>query len=241
MGGEDDEDAAYADDGTRALPPRRVISREQALRLGELQEFWCARKCFVREILNAREIIVADDDDEDVVVMRSGADASTASVGDGVLASELYEMAAAGSSRTPASVGRESCPQSVIRRVDICGFVVERRTRKDSKVIFTLDDGSGCIECVVWTQDADGASHGSAELFGIAGTADGAAVMVKDIRVGTLARVQGKIRDWEGHRQINAIGVQVDLDPNQELLFWLDAAERKLLDLPVAIAPKGSC
>jgi hypothetical protein len=222
MGGED----GIADaDGTSALPPRRVISRKQARRLGELQEFWCARKCFVKEILNAREIIVADDDDgDDVVVMRSGADASTASVGDGVLASELYEMAAPGAMKAPASVGRESCPQSVIRRVDICGFVVERRTRKDSKVIFTLDDGSGCIECVVWTQDADGASHGSAELFGIAGTADGAAVMVKDIRVGTLARVQGKIRDWEGHRQINAIGVQVDLDPNQELLFWLDAA-----------------
>lgn len=226
MGHEDRVDADDdADDGTGALPPRLVISREQASKLGKLQEFWCARKCFVKEILNAREIIVADDDDEDVAVMRSGADASTASVGDGVLASELYEMAAAGSSGAPASVEtRESCPQSVIRRVDICGFVVERRTRKDSKVIFTLDDGSGCIECVVWTQDADGASHGSAELFGIAGTADGAAVMVKDIRVGTLARVQGKIRDWEGHRQINAIGVQVDLDPNQELLFWLDAA-----------------
>jgi hypothetical protein len=223
MGGEDDD----GDDGTavRALPPRMVISREQARRLGELHEFWCARKCFVWEILNAREIIVVDDggDGGDAIAERSRADASTGSVSDGVLASELYEMATP-DARACVSVGRESRPQSVIRRVDICGFVVERRTRKDSKVIFTLDDGSGCIECVVWTQDTDGASNGSAELFGIAGTADGAAVMVKGIRVGTLARVQGKIRDWEGHRQINAIGVQVDLDPNQELLFWLDVA-----------------
>jgi hypothetical protein len=36
--------------------------------------------------------------------------------------------------------------------------------------------------------------------------------------------VQGRIRDWNGRRQINANAVQVDLDPNEELLFWLDAS-----------------
>jgi aspartyl/asparaginyl-tRNA synthetase len=112
----------------------------------------------------------------------------------------------------------------IARRIEVCGFVVEKRKRKDSKVMFTVDDGSGCVECVVWTHDGDAASGEQMELFGIASTADGAAAVARDIRVGSLARVQGRVRDWNGRRQINANAVQVDLDPNEELLFWLDVS-----------------
>ena len=76
---------------------------------------------------------------------------------------------------------------------------------------------------MVWTQDG-GVSGEQLEMFGIGGTPDGAATVAKEIRVGTLACVQGRIRDWQGRRQINVDAVQPDLDPNEELLFWLDAS-----------------
>jgi len=76
---------------------------------------------------------------------------------------------------------------------------------------------------VVWTQDG-GVSGEQLEMFGIGSTADGAVTVAKEIRVGTLVRVQGRIRDWQGRRQINVDTVQPNLDPNEELLFWLDAS-----------------
>lgn len=126
-------------------------------------------------------------------------------------ASETYELAR-----------RETGCAKIVRRVEVCGYVVEKRTRKDSKVVFTLDDGSGCVECVVWVRPSDAATGERVEMFGIASAQDSAAALADDIRIGSLARVQGKVRDWQGNRQINVNSVQIDLDPNEELLFWLD-------------------
>ena len=165
------------------------------------------------DVLEAREIAIVDD-----------ASDGGEGVDDG-RASELYEMRGrASEGEGDGTKASETKASFVARRVEVCGFVVEKRRRKDSKVIFTVDDGSGCVECVVWTQDGDAVSGEQMELFGIASTADGAAAVARDIRVGSLARVQGRIRDWNGRRQINATAVQVDLDPNEELLFWLDAS-----------------
>jgi hypothetical protein len=207
-----DGDAARAVRGAR-LPERARVTRANAERLGTEQQFWCTRKCFVRDVLEAREIAIVDD-----------ASDGGEGVDDG-RASELYEMRGrASEGEGDGTKASETKASFVARRVEVCGFVVEKRRRKDSKVIFTVDDGSGCVECVVWTQDGDAVSGEQMELFGIASTADGAAAVARDIRVGSLARVQGRIRDWNGRRQINATAVQVDLDPNEELLFWLDAS-----------------
>lgn len=184
---------------------RRELSQSDASRLGAEASFWCATKCFVREILDGVELTFAS---EDVGDGEGGEDGR---------ASETYELAR-----------RDAGHAKVVRRVELCGYVVEKRTRKDSKVIFTLDDGSGCVECVVWVQDSDAATGERLEMFGIASAQDGAAALADDIRIGSLARVQGKVRDWQGSRQINANSVQIDLDPNEELLFWLDVVENGL-------------
>lgn len=184
---------------------RRELSQSEASRLGEEASFWCVTRCFVREILDGVELSFGSEEMGD---------------GEGVMdgrASETYEL-----------VNREEGRAKIVRRVEVCGYVVEKRTRKDSKVIFTLDDGSGCVECVVWVQDSDAATGERLEMFGIASAQDGAAALADDIRIGSLARVQGKIRDWQGSRQINANSVQIDLDPNEELLFWLDVVGNEL-------------
>ncbi|CEF97487.1 OB-fold nucleic acid binding domain, AA-tRNA synthetase-type [Ostreococcus tauri] len=194
---DDDDEDAMGNDREFKVRRRRVDAAE-ARALGKRQSFWCTTKCFVREILRADELTF---EEEEV----SEAEASER-------ASECYEL-------------RRKVGTTIARRVEVCGYVVERRTRKDSKVIFTLDDGTGCVECVVWMQDGDAATGERSDLFGIASAADGAAALAKEIRVGSLARVQGVVRHWRGHRQINTKSVQIDLDPNQECLFWLDVTE----------------
>ena len=168
----------------------------------------------MREVLEGREIAVVDDSVEN-------SDGELVHGEDEGLASEMYELRRRGGGVSVQAASEET--PRVVRRVEICGFVVERRVRKDSKIIFTVDDGSGCVECVVWTQDG-GVSGEQLEMFGIGSTPDGAVTVAKEIRVGTLACVQGRIRDWQGRRQINVDAVQPDLDPNEELLFWLDAS-----------------
>ena len=223
----DNLDAARASDAHAStnehavcgIPPRVRRSRASCEdTYGSEQQFWCYTKCFIADILRAREVVIVDDecdacDDhvvDDVMIAEGDENAEVREK-----SSEVYEV---------ASSTNAEATTSIIRKVDVCGYVVERRARKDSKVFFTLDDGSGCIECVIWAQEGDDDVGERNELFGIAGAGDGAAAVAQDIRVGTLVRVQGRIKDWRNRRQINASAVQVDLDPNSELLFWLDAA-----------------
>ena len=55
-----DGDAARAVRGAR-LPERARVTRANAERLGTEQQFWCTTKCFVRDVLEAREIAIVDD------------------------------------------------------------------------------------------------------------------------------------------------------------------------------------
>ena len=214
-----DAHASTSDRAVYGLPPRVRRSRASCEgTYGGEQQFWCYTKCFIADILRAREVVIVDNDcdayDDDVL-----SDALIDEVGENSevreKSSEVYEVARRTSTEATASI---------IRKVDVCGYVVERRARKDSKVFFTLDDGSGCIECVIWAQEGDDSVGECSELFGIGSAGDGAAAVAQDIRIGTLVRVQGRIKDWQSRRQINASAVQVNLDPNSELLFWLDAA-----------------
>ena len=213
MTADDEFDDASGEEAS-ALPERKRMTRGDARRLGDGQQFWCVTKCFVREVLEGREIAIVDDSVEN-------SDGELVHGEDEGLASEMYELRRRGGGVSDQAASEET--PRVVRRVEICGFVVERRVRKDSKIIFTVDDGSGCVECVVWTQDG-GVSGEQLEMFGIGSTPDGAVTVAKEIRVGTLACVQGRIRDWQGRRQINVDALQPDLDPNEELLFWLDAS-----------------
>ena len=148
-----DGDAARAVRGAR-LPERARVTRANAERLGTEQQFWCTTKCFVRDVLEAREIAIVDD-----------ASDGGEGVDDG-RASELYEMRGrASEGEGDGTKASETKASFVARRVEVCGFVVEKRRRKDSKVIFTVDDGSGCVECVVWTQDGDAVSGEQMELL----------------------------------------------------------------------------
>ncbi len=77
----------------------------------------------------------------------------------------------------------------------MCGYVVERRTRKDSKVIFTLDDGTGCVECVVWMGMDETGTAGGGGTDGTVG-ADAFGVDPDGLRVGALVRIQGRKGGW---------------------------------------------
>lgn len=92
-------------------------------------------------------------------------------------------------------------------------------TRRDA-----VDDGTGCLECVVWLNSAG--DDGGATL-----TAGGGAVSngdfsidLRGLRLGALVRCQGRVAEYREKLQLKVDAVQRCDDANAEPLFWLDHA-----------------
>jgi len=109
------------------------------------------------------------------------------------------------------------------RKCEMMGHVVTLNVR-DNKTFFTLDDGTGCIECVVWMNSAGDDGGGTM-------TAGGGAIAVGDfsidrtgLRLGALVRVQGRVSEYRDRKQLVVNAVRRCVDANAESLFWLDHA-----------------
>ncbi|MQM21064.1 hypothetical protein Taro_054095 [Colocasia esculenta] len=123
-----------------------------------------------------------------------------------------------------------------VSRAEAVGVVVTR-DRRDKFLRFLLDDGTGCVPCILWLNyhhllrlPAEGAAAAPApiprhlvgrspsEIEMLGRVAEGHA---ERALLGALVRVRGRVTAYRGAVQLTVDGVAVERDPNAEALHWL--------------------
>ncbi|XP_028783257.1 CST complex subunit STN1 [Neltuma alba] len=133
-----------------------------------------------------------------------------------LLAFDLHSL-----TQTPSSsFSRRGIPLS---RAEAVGTVTSRDLKPDRFLRFTLDDGTGCVSCILWLNQLSFPCSAqlpiSPDVALIAASAAGFADLVQ---LGKVARVRGQITRFRGAVQITVSDVVIESDPNAEILHWLD-------------------
>lgn len=134
---------------------------------------------------------------------------------------------------------QQTSPPSFLRRgrtvtrAELVGIVVSR-DRRDKFLRFLIDDGTGCVPCVLWLNHQYLNANASSELSDSDPTAEMALKMSEEVLLGTLLRVRGKIVMYRGAIQIAVRDVVLEKDPNVEVLHWLQCVRlaKECYDLP---------
>ncbi|GJN31573.1 hypothetical protein PR202_gb19987 [Eleusine coracana subsp. coracana] len=145
-----------------------------------------------------------------------------------ILAADLLSLTAQPTS--PPSFLR--CGRTVAR-AEIVGVVVSR-DRREKFLRFLVDDGTGCIPCVLWLNHQYLNANNSSRVSDSDPTAEMALKMSEEVRLGTLLRVRGKIAVYRGAIQITVRDVVLEKDPNVEVLHWLQCVRmaKECYDFP---------
>ncbi|KAG6535013.1 hypothetical protein ZIOFF_008930 [Zingiber officinale] len=109
-----------------------------------------------------------------------------------------------------------SHPCMQVWRLETVGVVVSK-DRTGDFLKFVVDDGTGCIPCII---DLTDRSH-----LGLAAEVETERVLreAATVELGKLVRVRGKITQGEeGGLQLKVRDVGVEDDPNMEPLHWMD-------------------
>ncbi|KAI8867752.1 hypothetical protein GQ42DRAFT_164584 [Ramicandelaber brevisporus] len=99
-----------------------------------------------------------------------------------------------------------------LRSVEIVGIVTSV-DEKHQMLIYTVDDGTGSVSCVVWINEAVRNSFDNRP---------------KALAVGTLVRISGRVGEYRGAKQllVNAdTGIDTLDDPNAETAAWMERLE----------------
>eukprot|EP01135_Chromosphaera_perkinsii_P008102 Nk52_evm18s1129 gene=Nk52_evmTU18s1129 len=101
-----------------------------------------------------------------------------------------------------------------LTKVHIMGTVVGVHVKEKFSSV-AVDDGSGVLVCTVW-EDSDFKSSVHEDLLG------------------SLVSILGKISTYREEFQLSVSSIDMKKDPNEELLHWLEIADRKqcFYDLP---------
>uniref|UniRef100_A0A0E0NVH6 CST complex subunit STN1 n=1 Tax=Oryza rufipogon TaxID=4529 RepID=A0A0E0NVH6_ORYRU len=128
-----------------------------------------------------------------------------------LLAADLLSLASRHTS--PPSFAR--CGRTVTR-AEIVGVVVSR-DRREKFLRFLVDDGTGCVPCVLWLNHHYlNAASSSSRASDSDPTAEMALRMSEVVSLGTLLRVRGRIVLYRGAIQIAVRDVVLEKDPNVE-------------------------
>ncbi|XP_057964411.1 CST complex subunit STN1 [Malania oleifera] len=123
------------------------------------------------------------------------------------------------SSSDPTSFSRKG---RAISRVEAVGTVASRELKPDKFLKFTIDDGTGCIPCVLWLNQLKSPYFSRRNPPDVRLIAEIAAHFSAQIHLGGVVRVRGRITAFRGALQITVSDVVVEKDPNIEILHWLD-------------------
>ncbi|XP_078169230.1 nucleic acid-binding, OB-fold-like protein [Carex rostrata] len=104
--------------------------------------------------------------------------------------------------------------RSSISRAEILGIVVSLES-KPKFLKFLLDDGTGCIPCILWLNNRHVPSDQNL-------TAEFTGCHARMVKLGEQLRVRGRITVYRGELQITVRDVLVERDPNMETLHRLD-------------------
>lgn len=104
--------------------------------------------------------------------------------------------------------------RSSISRAEILGIVVSLES-KPKFLKFLLDDGTGCVPCILWLNHRHVPSDQNL-------TVEFTGCHARMVRLGEQLRVRGRITVYRGGLQITVRDVLVERDPNMESLHRLD-------------------
>lgn len=126
-----------------------------------------------------------------------------------------------------------------ISRAETVGVVVSREC-KDKFLRFLVDDGSGCIPCILWLNHNYHTSHGGSSNLDL--MVEMTLKQSEIVQLGELVRVRGRITFYRGMLQITVRDVVVERDPNAEVLHWLDCIRlaKQCYDLLPVVTFPGS-
>lgn len=124
----------------------------------------------------------------------------------------------------------------ILSRAESLGTVVSRDLKPGKFLRFIIDDGTGCIPCVLWLNHLTSPYFSKRDPSSVRLMAQFALKMSSDIQLGTVARVRGKITAFRGVVQITVSDVVLETDPNAQVLHWLDCIRlaRKCYDNPIS-------
>ncbi|XP_061364759.1 CST complex subunit STN1 [Gastrolobium bilobum] len=111
-----------------------------------------------------------------------------------------------------------------ISRAETVGTVILRDHKPNKFLRFAIDDGTGCIPCILWLNQLTSpylARRRTPQEVTL--IAESAARFAAVVRIGVVARVRGRITEYKGAIQMNVSDVVVERDPNAEMLHWLDS------------------
>lgn len=97
---------------------------------------------------------------------------------------------------------------------------------------FTIDDGTGCIPCVLWLNQFTSSYFSKRSPSSVRLIAQIAERSASQIQLGVVVRVRGRITGYRGTVQITVSDVVMEKDPNAQVLHWLDCVNlaRKCYD-----------
>ncbi|KAL7151435.1 hypothetical protein ABFS83_04G031400 [Erythranthe nasuta] len=121
--------------------------------------------------------------------------------------------------RDPSSFSRKGAPLS---RAETVGYVVTRDLKYGRFLRFTIDDGTGCIACVLWLNQLTSPHFSRRDPSDVRSIASMAEKLASEIQLGDVARVRGRITVFRGIVQITVSDVAFETDPNAQILHWLD-------------------
>ncbi|XP_071716867.1 CST complex subunit STN1 [Rutidosis leptorrhynchoides] len=135
------------------------------------------------------------------------------------------------SSSNPNTVCRKHT--HIISRIETLGIITSREHKPDRYIKFTIDDGTGCIPCVLWLNQLTSPYYSRRcppDVRSIAQMARNFATMVQ---IGGLGRVRGKVGFYRNKIQVTVSDVFIERDPNAEILHWLQCVRlaRKCYDV----------
>lgn len=115
-----------------------------------------------------------------------------------------------------------------ISRVESLGTVVSRDLKPSRFLKFKLDDGTGCIACILWLNQLSSNQNPSTVRL----IAQVANHLAEEIKMGRVARVRGRVTGYRGRIQITVSDIVIERDPNAQILHWLECIRlaRKVLD-----------
>ncbi|KAG9159893.1 hypothetical protein Leryth_005644 [Lithospermum erythrorhizon] len=119
----------------------------------------------------------------------------------------------------PSSFSRQGTRLS---RAEALGVVVWRELKPNKFLKFSIDDGTGCIPCVLWLNQLDSHYFSRRHPSDVRLIAELTKNFASEIQLGGVARVRGKITGYRGALQITVSDVVIERDPNMEVFHWLD-------------------
>ncbi|EPS68315.1 hypothetical protein M569_06458, partial [Genlisea aurea] len=122
-------------------------------------------------------------------------------------------------SRNSSSFSLNGMP---VYRVESVGVVVSRHLKPGKFLRFTVDDGTGCVPCVLWLNHSTSPYFSKQKPSIVRVDARMSLEFASLTELGAVVRVRGRVSGYRGTVQITVSDVTSEVDPNAQILHWLD-------------------